>query len=182
MKNPFRVTATREVYRNPWIGVREDQYQLDDGTPGIYSVVEVIEGSAVLPVDDGGGVWLVREYKYAVGRASLECACGGLDAGESPLDAARRELREETGLEAEEWTPLGAVDPFTSAVRGPNHLFLARGLREAGRKPDAGEVIDIVRMSLDEAVERVMAGEVTHAASCVLILKAAMLIRQSAPS
>jgi 8-oxo-dGTP pyrophosphatase MutT (NUDIX family) len=130
----------------------------------------------VLAISLKDKVYLVREYKYALGRDSLEAISGGIDEGETPLAAAQRELREEAGLMAVEWQDLGAVDPFTTAIRCRNHLFLARGLSHTATEPDDGEELAVVTLPFDAALQMVLAGEISHAASCILMLRAARLL------
>ncbi len=174
MNNPIRVTGTREVYRGNLVSLREDSVVLPQGTPAVYERVEIKHGSSTLAMEENGDVWLVKEWKYAVDRASIEVVSGGIEVGEEPLEAARRELREEAGLTAREWTALGFVDPFTTMLVCPNYLFLARGLESVGRELEEAEAhMELMRMPLGKAVRMVLEGEVTHATSCVLILKAA---------
>jgi ADP-ribose pyrophosphatase len=173
---PYRRLSTREVYRNPWFRLREDQVIRPGGSQGIFAVLEMKPGSSVLALDDEGCVYLTEEYKYALREPTLEVVSGGIDEGESPLDAAKRELREEAGLEAGEWHDLAVLHPFTTAIESPNYMFLARRLRRTEQRLDDGEVLQIRRIPLAEAVEMVMRGGVVHAASCVLILKASRLI------
>ena len=97
-----------------------------DGSPGTFSVVHVKQGISVVAMDDAGIVYLTEEFRYAVGRMSLEVVSGGVEEGEEPLAAAQRELKEELGIEANEWIDLGRADPFTSMVLSPARLFLAR--------------------------------------------------------
>ncbi len=172
MENPYRLLSRREVYRNPWIRVREDVVRKPSGAEGLFGVVTLKPGSSVLPLDADGQVYLAREFKYGVQRASLEVISGGIDEGETPLEAARRELREEAGLEAAEWEELAWVDPFTTVIESPNYLFLARELSACPQQRDDGEVIELVKMPFESAVELVMEGGITHAGSCILILKA----------
>jgi ADP-ribose pyrophosphatase len=105
----------------------------------------------------------------------VEAISGGMEAGETPLDCARRELREEGGFVATDWVDFGKVDPFTSHVRSPNYVFLARGLTSVGTAHEEGEVILPFRTPLAEAVEMVARGQITHAASVVAILRTARL-------
>jgi ADP-ribose pyrophosphatase len=170
---PWKIRATRQIHQDPWVTVTQDDVLRPDGQPGTYTVVRVLFGVSVLAVDDDGYAYLTEEFRYAVGRSSLEVASGGCDEGEEPLATAQRELREELGIEASEWTPLGFVDPFTSMLLSPTHLFLARGLRFGEPSHESTEVIRRVRMPLAEAVTAVLDGHITHAPSCVLILKAA---------
>jgi len=173
---PYKVLASEPRYRNRWMAVREDRVIRPGGTEGFFGVVEMVAGSSVLALDDEDRVHLVREFKYALGCDSLEVISGGIDDGETPLAAAQRELREEAGLVAAEWQEMATVDPFTTAIRCRNHLFLARGLSQTAAAPDDGEELTLVTLPFDRALAMVLAGEITHAASCVLMLRAARLL------
>ena len=98
----MRTTSSREVYRNDWIRVREDEIELPDGTPGIYGVVEKRDFALVLPAEDGG-FWLVEQYRHPIGRRSWEFPQGTWPAGAGggPEELARAELAEEIGLHVE---------------------------------------------------------------------------------
>jgi len=106
-----RTTSSREVYRNDWIRVREDAFELDDGSTGIYGVVEKADFALVMPEEDGG-FWLVEQYRYPVGRRSWEFPQGTWPAGVggSREELARAELAEETGLRAGRMEHLGRLD------------------------------------------------------------------------
>jgi ADP-ribose pyrophosphatase len=177
MTNPIRRVSSKEIHEGPLVKLRLDSVILPRGTETVYEHVEIKNGSSTLAMEDNGDVWLVREWKYAVDRPSLEVVSGGIEPGEEPLAAAIRELREEAGLEAMHWTPMSFVDPFTTMLRCPNHLFLARGLTHVDRDPEEAEVMEIVKIPLAEAVQLVMDGGITHGSSCVAILKAAELVR-----
>lgn len=158
--------------------MREDHVTRPDGRPGVFGIVEMKAGSSVLALTAGGDALLVREFKYAVGRETLEVISGAIEERESPLDAARRELREEAGIEAREWMELGVLDPFTTAIQSPNYIFLARGLSETARTPDDGEFVQPVRVPFERALDMALSAEITHAASVVAILKAARLLSE----
>lgn len=177
--NPFRLIDSNEVYKNPWISVREDQVIRPGGSPGVFGVVTMRPGSTVLALDKDLNVFLTREYKYGVARETLELMSGGIDEGETPLEAAKRELREELNLEAKVWVDLGVVDPFTTVVSSPNYLFLAMELSAAVGVLDEGETLQIEKVPIADVVQMVESSKITHSASCILILKAEKYLRNS---
>lgn len=127
---PWATRSSRTVYENRWIRVREDQVVLPDGHDGTYGVVEMQHASVfVVALDDDDRVLLVDVDRHTVGR-SLEVVAGGSD-GDDPLDAARRELREEAGLEAAEWVEVGQMDALNGVCVAPEVVFVARGLTPA---------------------------------------------------
>ena len=168
---PYEILMSRPIYENPWITVREDEVRHRSGEDAKYGVVTMKPGVTVLPMEDDGSVHLVREFKYALGEESLEAVSGGLESGETPEQAGLREIGEEVGLVAAEWIDMGLVNPFTTVIHSPNYMFLARKLSKVRRTPAAGERIEGIRMPFEDGVEAVLRGEITHGASCVLILK-----------
>jgi ADP-ribose pyrophosphatase len=179
MLNPIRVVSSRMVHEGNLVRLREDRVVLPRGSEAVYEYVEIKHGSSVLAMEEDGDVWLVREWKYAIGRPSLEVVSGGIEPGETPEDAAHRELREELGKTAAELVPLGHADPFTTMLRCPNYLFLARGLGEAERMPEEAEAgMELRRVPLGEAYELAASGEITHGSSCVAIFRAAEWVRR----
>jgi ADP-ribose pyrophosphatase len=141
-------------------------------------------GITVVAIDDQNQIYLTEEFHYAVGCETLEAVSGGVDEGEEYLKAAQRELKEELGIEAAEWVELGRVDPFTASVLSPTQLYLAKKLTFGDTALEGTEKIRPISMALSKAVECVMQGQITHAASCVAILKAARLLNNAdeAPS
>jgi len=177
-KGPYQVLSSRNVYKNRWFSVREDGIIRPGGMKDHIGVIEMKAGSSVLALTDKDEVYLVKEYKYGIERNSIEAMSGALEENETPLEAAKRELKEELGLEATEWVELGVVDPFTTAVRSPNYMFLAMGVKEGENNPEEGELLEVVRVPLSEAVDMAMRSEITHSASCVLILKSDKYLRE----
>lgn len=168
---PWRIVSSRVIYEDPWLRLDKDDVLRPDGTPGTYSVVHIKCGVSVLALDAEDNVYLTEEFHYAVGRLTLETVSGGIDPGEGPLQTAKRELKEELGLEASEWIDMGMVDPLTGSLETPTGLYLARGLTIGEASPEGTEEIRCVRMPLAEAVQAVMDGRITHCPSCVLIFK-----------
>lgn len=162
----WQTRGSRTVYENNWIRVREDDV-LGPGGPGIYGVVEMRHPAVfIVAIDHLERVCLVRLDRYATGGASIEVPAGGTD-GEHPLAAAQRELREETGLEADSWTQIGQMNALNGIADAPEFVFLARGLRP-GLTPEAAivsqheEGIDLVQwMPFADAVGMIGRGEIT---------------------
>ena len=178
MENPYHLLASHHICESGVFRIREDVVEGPHQKRFTFSVAEVKPGSSILPITEEGDVFLIREYKYAIGRTSTEVASGGMEEGESPLDAARRELREELGFTAREWVELGSIGPFTTQLVSPNYQFLALGLARVCQEPDEAEVLERVKLNLDEAVQMVMLGGITHAPSCTLVLKAHLWMKE----
>jgi ADP-ribose pyrophosphatase len=172
---PWQILGSRQVYRDPWIEVDRDEVIRPDGAPGTHCVVRLKAGVSVLAIDAEDYIYLTDEFHYGVGRQCLEVVSGGIEPGEETLGTAQRELEEELGIAAARWTPLGVLDPFTTVVVSPTALFLAEDLRFVADAPEGTERIRRVRVSLAEAVEMVFNDSITHAPSCVLILKTHLL-------
>jgi 8-oxo-dGTP pyrophosphatase MutT (NUDIX family) len=170
---PWKIKSTTAKYRSELIELYEDEVIKPNGEPGTYAVARITPGVSVLPLDDEGFVYLARDFRYAVGRECVEAVAGGIDEGEPGVEAARRELKEELGIEAQDFVALGQVDPMPSLVDSPSHLFLALGrLKFKEKELEAGENVRTVKVKLAEAVGMVIRGEITHGSSCVLILRA----------
>lgn len=169
---PWTIKATRERYSAEMMRVFEHEVIRPDGSQGDYSTVEIKPGVEILALDSEGFVYMVKEFRFAVGRETLEAVGGGIDEGEEPLEAAHRELREELGIEAREWTHLGELHFSPSIVNSPANLFLAQGLSFIEKDEDSGEVLQTVKMPFKEAAEKALNGEFIHSTTCVLILRA----------
>lgn len=173
---PWTITDSREIFRSEFITVRNDDVRKPDGSPGTYTTARVKSGVAVLPVNEHGEVYLVRQFRYAIGRDSVEVISGGIDGEEPPAEAVRREAEEEAGIVAGSWTGLGHVDLDTSIVKGPVYLFLARDLQFKETHREATEQMQVLKVPYAEALRMVQESIITHSPSCVLILKARDLI------
>jgi 8-oxo-dGTP pyrophosphatase MutT (NUDIX family) len=170
LRNPWRTLSSRQVYDNPWISVREDQVVRPDGKPGTYGVVHFKNiAVGVLPIEDDH-IYLVGQYRYPLNLYSWEIPEGGCPEGEEPLDAARRELREETGLEAKHWRMLGEAYLSNSVADEYAVWFLATGLVPGESSPEGTEAIDVRRLPLQEAKKMAISGQIKDALSLLAIM------------
>ena len=137
--------STREVYRNRWMRVREDEILRSNGQRGIYGVVEKDDCATILPLDQGR-VWLVEQFRYAIQERALELPQGGWEMEvDDPEELARGELREEIGMNAAQMIPLGTTWIAYGYARQLQHVYLATGLTPTERDPDAEEHDMVVR-------------------------------------
>jgi ADP-ribose pyrophosphatase len=170
-RGPWKIVQTREIYRDPWIAVRVDDVIRPDGKPGVHSIIHLKPGVCVLAIDAERNVYLAEEFHYGVGRVTIEGVSDGCEIDEEPLTTAKRELREELGIIAGKWIDLGVVDPFTANVVSPTRLYLAEELTFVETAHEGTELIRCVRVSLDEAMRMLEDGKITHAPTCVALLK-----------
>lgn len=177
----WTTTATREVYANRWLRLREDEVVRPDGGSGIYGVVEVANPAVfVVAMTEADEVVLVHLYRYTTARWSTEVPAGSTD-GEHPLVAARRELAEETGLTADEWVEVGTMSSLNGICDAPEHVFLARGLHPvsadaaatAATQAEEG-IAGVRRVPFGEVLAMVGSGEITDAETMAAMLHVAV--------
>ncbi len=135
----IRTLSSREIYRNPWLRLREDQIERSNGARGLYGVVEKDPCAVIIPIE-GETVYLVEQFRYTIQQRSLELPQGGWETADvDPEELARGELREETGLVARNMTSLGSMWIAYGFAHQKQHVFLATGLTPAGADPDPEE-------------------------------------------
>ena len=171
-----RVLTSRQVYQGRVVNLRVDEIALPHGGSAIREVVEHPGAVVMAAVDDLGSVYLVRQYRHAVGRELLELPAGALEDGEDPLEAAKRELREEAGLEAEDWTSLGFFYSSPGFANERLYAFLARRLHFVATDPDFDEDLTLVKYPLDDLLRHLL--EITDAKTLATLL----LVRQELDS
>lgn len=138
-KPSITTLSSREIYRNPWMRLREDEILRSNGKKGIYGVVEKDEAAIILPIE-GDRIWLVEQFRYTIQEHAVELPQGGWEtAGVDPEELARGELKEETGLHAQHMTRLGETWIAYGFTRQKQYVYLATGLTQTGKEPDEEE-------------------------------------------
>jgi len=164
--------ASTYLFESKWYNLRQDQVRLPSGDDITYTLVEHPGFVVVVPLTSDGYVILERIYRYTVQRTVIECPAGALD-GESPIDAAKRELLEETGFEAGDLASIAHFFGSTGISDEEFHIVVATDLRDTGRTDrEATEQMEIIRMPLDEAAELARSGAIADAPSALAILLA----------
>jgi 8-oxo-dGTP pyrophosphatase MutT (NUDIX family) len=172
----WQQVASSVVYSNPWISVAHDEVITPSNTPGIYGVVHFKNHAVgVLPLDEDGYIYLVKQTRYVLGTATWEIPEGGCPVDECLVSAAQRELQEETGLLAEQWEMFLAMDLSNSVTDEKATVFLARGLTQGESQLEATEDIEVKRLPLKEAIAMVLSGEIRDAISVATLLKASAI-------
>lgn len=168
-----RRLASEMIFDGTVLHVYKDDIGLPNGDTAVREVIRHIGAVCVVPVTDDGNIILERQFRYAVGQVITEIPAGKLDfTGEVPLDAAKRELREETGYSAENWRELGVFYPAAAYSDERITMFLATGLKKGEQNLDRDEFLYFFEMPLKEAYEKVMNGEITDSKTQIGILKA----------
>lgn len=151
----------KQVYQCRIFSVYEGEYQLPDGRVNRQTRVDHHPCVTIVPIDDGGNILLIRQYRYAVNHELLEIPAGSMDkGGESPEACARRELAEETGFAATNWVPLYEGYLLPGYCNEYMYYFLATGLYKAPLPPDEDECIEVVPVPLTRAMDMIRNREI----------------------
>jgi ADP-ribose pyrophosphatase len=175
--NPWTILSQKTVYDNKWIGVTEYAVLNPRGGKGIYGKVHFKNTAiGVLPLDEAGNTWLVGQYRFPLDAYSWEIPEGGGDPAGDPLDAAKRELREETGLVAGDWSILLEMHLSNSVSDEKALVFLARDLQQQEAAPEDTEQLTIRKLPFEEACRMVADGVITDSISVAAILKVKLML------
>ncbi|MBQ6706372.1 MAG: NUDIX hydrolase [Clostridia bacterium] len=165
-------------FRGRIINLRVDEAKLPDGTTAAREVVEHPGGVCVAALTEDDCLLMVRQFRYPYGEILTEIPAGKRDPGEEPLTTGKRELKEETGYSAENYTFLGKLYPSPGYVDEIIFMYLATGLTAGEVCPDEDEFVEVIRLPLQEAVEQVLSGELTDAKTQAAVLKVWVLKQQ----
>ncbi len=165
-----KVLSRKSIFRSRFFTVNEDEVELPTGSRRVYHNVIRDPAVSVFPLDDDYNIYLIDQYRYLHGKRLLEAVAGMVDENEATLDTAKRELKEEAGITAEEWIPLGVQVAAGSISTWNQPLFVAKKLNLGKQQLEESEDIKVVKISLDEAVQKVLHGEIETSASVTGIL------------
>ncbi|MDP3987817.1 MAG: NUDIX hydrolase [Candidatus Levybacteria bacterium] len=163
----IKILSQQKVFKAELFDVLEVKL-LEDEKTRIHHNVERRPTISVLPLTDAFEIYLVSQYRYIWKKVQLEAVAGFVEKRESPLNAAKRELKEETGIEANHWEELSRVEINASVVKSLVYIFIAKDLKQTGEEIEKG--IEFIKIPLEDAVKKVMTGEINTSASMIGIL------------
>jgi len=176
-ENPWQTLSESEVYTNPWIRVEHHEVINPSGNPGIYGLVHFKHlAIGIVPLDEHDNTWLVGQYRYPNREYTWEIPEGGGKLDVTPLESAKRELLEETGITANQWTEICTMRLSNSATDETAYLFVARDLQFGESQPEETEQLTIRKVPFAEAFQLVMDGTITDSMSVAAILKTKILL------
>jgi ADP-ribose pyrophosphatase len=176
-ENPWEITSERIIYDNPWINLTEYRVINPSGNPGIYGKVHYKNiAIGVLPLDDELNTYLVGQFRFALGQYSWEMPEGGGIIGIDPIESAKRELLEETGLKAQNWTEIQRLHLSNSVSDELSIIYLARGLEQFESEPEDTEQLIVHKLPFNEVYQMVCRGEITDAMTVAAVLKVQLLL------
>lgn len=176
-QNPWKTLESKLIYDNPWIKITEHKVLNPKGKDGIYGTVHFKNlAIGILPLDDQMNTYLVGQYRYPLNAYSWEIPEGGGALNVDPLDSAKRELLEETGLKAKQWTEIQRMALSNSVSDEISILYIARGLTQHEAEPEDTEELKLLKVPFSKAYDMVVKGEITDSLSVAAILKTQLLL------
>lgn len=168
----WKIVSQKTVYKGKLFKVHEQEVILPNDKKRTYSIVEKDPVVIVFPVTRSHELYLISQYRYLYQEEILEAVAGYIDKDETPLLAAKRELKEEAGLVGSHWEELARFKMASSVIKSTTYLFLVKDLEQVKPEPDEGEEIKLIKIPLKDAVEKVMSGKITTSStvSGILIL------------
>lgn len=176
-KNPWRINGSTSVYSNPWIQVTEFNVINPNNGIGIYGRVHFKNiAIGILVLDENYDTWLVGQYRFPIDKYSWEIPEGGGDLNVNPIESAKRELKEETGIIANKWTKLLEMDLSNSVSDEKSISYVAKDLTFEESTPEETEQLQLKKIPFDDVYKMVINGEIRDSISVASILKAKILI------
>ncbi|MFI5158426.1 MAG: NUDIX domain-containing protein [Sphingobacteriales bacterium] len=178
-ENPWKVTAEKAIYDNPWINVTEYQVINPSGNPGIYGKVHYKNHAiGIIPLDDELNTYLVGQYRFVLNQYSWEIPEGGGPFDTTPLESAKRELLEETGLKANNWTEIQRMHLSNSVGDEYSIIYLARGLEQFDAEPEDTEQLMVKKVPFEDVYQMVCNGEITDSMAVAGVMKVKLMMME----
>lgn len=173
MKNPWTTLSTKTVYSNPWIDVEHHEVITPGGSKSIYGKVHYNNiAVGIIPLDEDNNTWIVGQHRYPNDIYSWEIPEGGSPIGTSRLQSAKRELKEETGIIAQDWQEILKLHTSNSVCDEEAYIYIARDLTFGESEPEDTEELVIKKLPFEELYQMTLRGEITDAMSVAGILRA----------
>lgn len=178
-KNPWKTLSGTDIYENPWIKLEEHQVINPGGGKGIYGKVHFKNiAIGILPLDSKNNAWLVGQHRYTIGKWSWEIPEGGGAMGVKPLQSAKRELKEETGLIANKWKQILKIHLSNSVTDEVGFIFLASDIKEGVRQLEATEAdMKVWKLPFKKVLDMVLKGEITDGLTIAGVLRVARMMK-----
>jgi 8-oxo-dGTP pyrophosphatase MutT (NUDIX family) len=179
-ENPWQITSEKHIYTNPWISLTEYQVINPSGNPGIYGKLHFKNlAIGIVTLDEDLNTYLVGQYRFPLDQYSWEITEGGGLLGIDPVESAKRELLEETGLKASEWIEIQRLHLSNSVSDELSILYLARGLEQFEAEPEDTEQLVVNKVPFEQAYQMVCEGRITDAMSVAGILKVKLMLLEN---
>jgi ADP-ribose pyrophosphatase len=176
-RNPWKTLNKEIKFDTPWITVTKHDVLNPAGKPSLYGVVSFKNiAIGILPLDENNNTWIVGQWRYPLGQYSWEIIEGGGSHDVDPIESAKRELKEETGIIASNYTEICRIHTSNSVTDEYGIIYVAKGLEFAESEPEESEILHVKKVPFQSAYEMVMNGQITDSLSMVAILKTKILI------
>lgn len=170
MNDKWKIVPKKIIYKSKLFSVEEDEITLPNNKKKKYDVVKRLSTAIIFPITPSYELYLISEFRTLHGKNMIEAIAGHIDKGESPIVAAKRELKEEAGLTGDIWEEMVKIEASSSVIKSTGHLFMVKNIEEGEPSPDEGEEITLLKMPLYEAVKKVMLGEINISTTVIGIL------------
>ncbi len=173
----FSSISFKNILKAKLFDVEEVTFVKQNGEKYVHHIARRMPTVTVIPLTPENEIIFISQYRYLFKKNNLELVAGFIDKNETPLKAAKRELKEETGITASQWEQLLVADMNASVMVSQNTIFLAKGLETGEPKPDKDEIITTCRLKIDDALQKVFTGQITTTESIIGVLLVETLLK-----